>query len=168
VAQEKKSAEIVQLVVAELSHEEYGIPITQVQEIIKIPEVTRIPNMPEFIEGVINLRGKIIPIIDLRKRFNLTQKQKDEEARIVITTIGGQAVGLVADSVSEVIRLPAEAIDPVPSVISHINSEYLSGVGKLDKRIIILLNMEKVLNDLEKNSLRRIERETSSETESNG
>ncbi|OGS17134.1 MAG: chemotaxis protein CheW [Elusimicrobia bacterium RIFOXYA2_FULL_50_26] len=165
---EKKSAEIVQLVVAELSREEYGIPITQVQEIIKIPEITRIPNMPEFIEGVINLRGKIIPIIDLRKRFKLTQKQKDEEARIVITTIGGQPVGLVADSVSEVIRLSAEAIDPVPSVISHINSEYLSGVGKLDKRIIILLNMEKVLNDLEKNSLRRIERETTAETESNG
>jgi len=168
VTDEKKSAEIVQLVVAELSREEYGIPITQVQEIIKIPEITRIPNMPEFIEGVINLRGKIIPIIDLRKRFKLTQKQKDEEARIVITTIGGQPVGLVADSVSEVIRLSAEAIDPVPSVISHINSEYLSGVGKLDKRIIILLNMEKVLNDLEKNSLRRIERETTAETESNG
>jgi len=159
VAQEKKSAEALQLVVSELSKEEYGIPITQIQEIIKIPEITRIPNMPDFIEGVINLRGKIIPIIDLRKRFRLDQKQKDEETRIVIANIGGQPIGLISDSVSEVIRLSQEDIDPVPPIISHINSEYLSGVGKMDKRIIILLNLEKILSDLEKSSLRKIEKE---------
>ncbi|OGS02021.1 MAG: chemotaxis protein CheW [Elusimicrobia bacterium RIFOXYA1_FULL_47_7] len=159
MAQEKKSAEALQLVVSELSKEEYGIPITQIQEIIKIPEITRIPNMPDFIEGVINLRGKIIPIIDLRKRFRLDQKQKDEETRIVIANIGGQPIGLISDSVSEVIRLSQEDIDPVPPIISHINSEYLSGVGKMDKRIIILLNLEKILSDLEKSSLRKIEKE---------
>ena len=159
MAQEKKSAEALQLVVSELSKEEYGIPITQIQEIIKIPEITRIPNMPDFIEGVINLRGKIIPIIDLRKRFRLDQKQKDEETRIVIANIGGQPIRLISDSVSEVIRLSQEDIDPVPPIISHINSEYLSGVGKMDKRIIILLNLEKILSDLEKSSLRKIEKE---------
>lgn len=165
MAQETKSSEIIQLVVAKLAQEEYGIPITQVQEIIKIPEITRIPNMPDFIEGVINLRGKIIPVVDLRKRFGLEIKQKDDEARIVITNIGGQFVGLTADSVSEVIRLTSEQIVPVPAIISRINSEYLNGVGKIDKRIIIMLNLEKILNTIEKTVLKKIEKDKPAETQ---
>jgi len=159
VAQEKKTDEQVQMVVTSLSNEEYGIPIMQVQEIIKIPEITRIPNMPDFIEGVINLRGKIVPVIDLRKRFNLQQHQHSEDTRIVVSTIETNSVGLIVDSVSEVIRLSSSVIDPIPPAISHIGTEYLNGVGKLDSRLIILLNLEKILSDLEKSSLKRIETE---------
>ncbi len=166
MVQEKESAEIVQLVVAKLADEEYGIPIIQVQEIIKIPEITRIPGMPEFIEGVINLRGKIIPIVDLRKRFNLEHNLYDEQSRIVVSSIANQSVGLVVDSVSEVIRLPQDAIEPVPQTISQISGEYLSGVGKLGKRLIILLNIEKILTDIEKMSLKKIEKDISSEIRS--
>lgn len=169
VAQEKKTSEILQLVVASLGKEEYGIPITQVHEIIKIPNITRIPNMPDFIEGVINLRGKIIPVVDLRKRFHLERVQNDDNARIIIiNSIGGQSVGLVADGVSEVLRLSQEAIDPVPTVISRISTEYLSGVGKADKRIIILLNLEKLLNDMERSSLKKIEKNTDTEEAAGG
>ena len=159
MASGKETSGVVQIVVAELAKEEYGIPIMQVQEIIKPPEITRIPNMPDFLEGIINLRGKIIPIIDLRKRFHLEEKGMTEETRVVVTNIEGQSIGLVADSVSDVIRLAQDSIDPIPSMMSQIDSEFLSGVGKLDKRIIILLNIEKVFSDLEKASLKKIETE---------
>jgi purine-binding chemotaxis protein CheW len=138
------------------------IPIMQVQEIIKPPAVTRIPNMPDFLEGIINLRGKIIPIVDMRKRFRLEQREKTEETRIIVVAIEGQSVGLVSDYVSDVIRLPKGSIDPVPSVVSQVESEYLSGVGKVDKRLIILLNIEKVLSALERTSLRKFDTEMSS------
>jgi purine-binding chemotaxis protein CheW len=163
--QEKKSTELIQIVVAGLSSEEYGIPITQVQEIIKIPAITKIPNMPDFIEGVINLRGKVIPIIDLKKRFGLEIKKGTEDGRIVVTNTQNQSVGFIADFVSEVIRVDASDIDPVPTIISSVSSEYLNGVCKLDKRIIILLNIEKVLSDIEKASLKKLEKEAARENE---
>ena len=155
---EEKKISQVQLVVAKLANEEYGIPITQVQEIIQIPSITRVPGIPGFVEGVINLRGKIIPIVDLRKRFNLTQEQFGENTRIVVTTIDNQSIGLLVDSVSEVIRLSNDAIDPIPPKISQICSEYLSGIGKFEKRLIILLNLEKLLTDFEKSAMKKIEK----------
>lgn len=157
MTQEKGTVGILQIVVAELAKEEYGIPIMQVQEIIKPPEITRIPNMPEFIEGIINLRGKIIPVVDLRKRFHLEKKEMTDATRVIVTNIEGSAVGLVADSVSDVIRLAQDAIDPIPAMMAQIDSQFINGVGKLDKRIIILLNIVKIFNDLEKISLKHLE-----------
>ncbi|HBB66277.1 MAG: chemotaxis protein CheW [Elusimicrobia bacterium GWA2_56_46] len=141
---------IQQLVVFSLSSEEYGVPITQIQEIIRLPEITRIPGMPGFIEGVINLRGRIIPVIDLRGRFGLEQKERTEKNRIVVADAGGQTVGLVVDGVSEVLQISGEQIDPIPPSMSSIDSEYLSGVAKIDKLLVILLDLAKLLNDLEK------------------
>lgn len=139
-----------QLVVFSLANEEYGVPITQVQEIIRKPEITRIPGMPDFIEGVINLRGKIIPVIDLRKRFGLERKEESDKTRTVVADAANQTIGLVVDSVSEVVNLPKDQIDPIPPSIASIDAEYLSGVGKIEKRIVILLDLGKLLGDLEK------------------
>jgi purine-binding chemotaxis protein CheW len=154
--QEKKQEGTSQLVVFSLANEEYGVAIGQVQEIIRPQGITRIPGMPTFIEGVINLRGKIIPIIDLRDRFGLAQKEADSNTRVVVAEVSSQTVGLVVDSVSEVLRLANDAIDPLPPTITNIDGEYLKGVGKLDRRLIILLDLEKVLTDLEKSTLEKI------------
>lgn len=162
MAEAKKSTDVLQVVVTKLADEEYGILIMQVQEIITLPGITRIPGMPDFIEGVINLRGRIIPIIDLRKRFKLEVKERDAETRIIVVEIGAanakkEAIGLIVDRVSEVITLSGEQIDEIPPAISRIDAEYLSGVGKLEKRIIILLSLDKVLSELEKTLLTQIE-----------
>lgn len=144
------SSNTQQLVVFSLADEEYGVAITQIQEIIRQPDITRIPGMPDFIEGVINLRGKIIPVIDLRNRFGLEQKVETDKTRVVVADAGGQTIGLVVDSVSEVVNLPKDQVDPIPPTIASIDAEYLSGVGKMDKRIVILLDLNKLLGDLEK------------------
>ncbi|MFH1783769.1 MAG: chemotaxis protein CheW [bacterium] len=150
---EEKRINDLQLVVFRLSDEEYAIPIIQVHEIIKPTDVTRIPGMPEFVEGVINLRGKVIPIIDIRKRFRLGIKKQTEDTRVVVVDVDIQVVGLIVDSVTEVLRIPSESIDPVPATISRISSEYLSGIGKLRGRLLIILDVGRMLTDLEKVSL---------------
>ncbi len=157
----EKRAEELQLVIFNLADEEYAIPIIQVHEIIKMPEITRIPGMPEFVEGVINLRGKITPVVDIRKRFKLAQKEFGEETRIIIVDVGSQTVGLTVDSVTEVLRLSIEAIDPVPSTIAKISSEYLRGIGKLKERLLIILDIEKMLTELEKVSLEKVKEKLS-------
>lgn len=150
---EEKKTKDLQLVVFHLTDEEYAVPIIQVHEIIKPTEITRIPGMPKFVEGVINLRGKVIPVIDIRKRFNLEQKEQDEGTRIIVVDVGIQTVGLTVDSVTEVLKLSSESIDPVPVTIARISSEYLKGIGKLKERLIIILDLEKMLTDIERISL---------------
>lgn len=145
-----------QLVAFNLANEEYGVGITQVQEIVRLPDITRIPGMPDFIEGVINLRGKIIPIIDLRKRFSLGNKAMDDKSRIVVANTLGHVIGLIVDNVSEVVNLSGEQIEPIPPTIATIDAEYLAGVGKLDKRLVILLNLEKLLSDIEQIALEKL------------
>jgi len=146
-----------QLVAFKLSDEEYGVEITQVQEIVRMSEITRIPGMPDFIEGVMNLRGKIIPVIDLRKRFLLPGKAVDDKSRIVVVNVSGQIIGLIVDSVSEVINLSEGQITPIPSTIAAIDAEYLDGVVNiLEKRMVILLNLEKLLSDIAKIAIERL------------
>ena len=146
-------ANLKQLVVFNLASEEYGVPITQVQEIIRLPEITRIPGVSGFIEGVINLRGKIIPIIDLRQRFGLEHKDRTEKTRIVVAEAGGQTLGIVVDGVSEVLQVSGDQIESMPPSIASIDAEYLSGVAKVDKMLVILLDLAKVLREFEKASL---------------
>lgn len=154
--QEQNQGRTSQLVVFNLANEEYGVSITQVQEIIRQQENTRIPGMPSFIDGVINLRGKIIPIIDLRDRFGLPKKEGDDRTRIVVVEVSTQTVGLVVDSVSEVLHLTEEAINALPPTMTNINAEFIKGVGKTERRLIILLELEKILSDLEKITLEKI------------
>lgn len=137
-----------QLVVFNLGVEEFGINIMQVQEIIRMPDITRIPRSPDYIKGVVNLRGKIIVVMDLDKRFGMPEQEITDESRIVVVDIEGTVVGLVVDAVSEVIRLKGSSIEQTPEIISQkINAEYLKGVGKLDERLLILLNLENIVGD---------------------
>jgi purine-binding chemotaxis protein CheW len=145
----KKENEELQLVVFQLGEEEFGVDIMSVQEIIKMTNITRIPQTPPYVRGVINLRGKIIVVIDLGMRLDITSKEEtDEHSRIIVVEINDLVVGMMVDSVSEVMRLPKSNIEPAPSVIAtKIGAEYLQGVGKVDDRLLILLDLKKVLTE---------------------
>lgn len=138
-----------QFVVFQIGSEEFGIDISRVREIIKVPPITKMPKAPSFIEGVLNLRGMITTVMDLRKRLDI--KGTDSElARIIIVEIGGDtAVGLVVDSVSEVLRLSLADIEPAPTFSTGVTTEYIKGVGKIEggeDRLLILLDVEKILS----------------------
>ena len=145
-AQKKQDVELLQLVTFSIGEEEFGVDILKVQEIIRTMEITKVPKAPEFVEGVINLRGKVIPIIDLRKRFGLTAKDHDKNTRIIVIEINNMIVGFVVDSVSEVLRIPANTVEPPPPVVAGLESEYISGVGKLQDRLLILLDLNRLLS----------------------
>jgi purine-binding chemotaxis protein CheW len=149
----KQDAELMQLVTFSIGEEEFGVDILKVQEIIRMMEITKVPRAPEFVEGVINLRGKVIPIIDLRRRFGLAARSHDKHTRIIVIEISGMIVGFVVDSVSEVLRIPANTVEPPPPVVSGMESEYISGVGKLEDRLLIMLDLDKLLSREEKQSL---------------
>ena len=142
-----------QLVVFDLASESYGVDIGAVREIIRLQEITKVPRTPQFVEGVINLRGKVIPVIDLRKRFGLEVAAESGDNRIVVVDIGGQDIGAVVDAVTEVLRITRDSIEPAASVITTDDSGYLLGIGKLDDKLIILLDLQQVLSQSELDSL---------------
>ena len=142
-----------QLVVFDLASEAYGVDIGAVREIIRMQDITKVPRTPEFVEGVINLRGKVIPVVDLRKRFMLPVAEQNDDNRIVVVDIGGQDIGVVVDAVTEVLRILSDSVEPPSSVITTTDSDYLMGICKLESRMIILLDLERVLSDDEKNVL---------------
>ncbi len=146
---EQSSEEVLQLVSFTLGKEEFGIDILKVQEINRTSSVTRVPNAPHFIEGVINLRGKVIPIVDLRKRFGMSASLHDKNTRIIVVEILSKTVGFIVDSVREVLRIPQAVVDPPPPIVAGISSDYIEGVGKMDDRLLILLNLEKALSSSE-------------------
>jgi purine-binding chemotaxis protein CheW len=152
------SDELLQLVSFNIGGEEFGVDILQVQEIIRMLEVTRVPNAPEYVDGVINLRGRVIPIIDLRRRFGMPRKDHDKNTRIVVVELMGQVVGFVVDAVSEVLRIPRSVTEPPPSFVGGVREEYITAVGKLEDRLLILLDLEKVLLDSEKKEVASIVR----------
>jgi purine-binding chemotaxis protein CheW len=149
----KQDAELLQLVTFSIGEEEFGVDILSVQEIIRMMDITKVPRAPEFVEGVINLRGKVIPIIDLRRRFGLSTRDHDKHTRIIVIEINNMIVGFVVDSVSEVLRIPASTVEPPPPVVSGLESEYISGVGKLEDRLLILLDLNKLLSGEERDML---------------
>jgi len=136
----------LQLVSFNVGTEEFGVDILKVQEINRMVEITRVPQAPHYVEGVINLRGKVIPIVDLRKRFGLELKEHDKNTRIVVVDIGGNILGMIVDSVSEVLRLPADTIEPPPEIVTGVNSEYIKGVAKLEDRLLIFLDLTRVID----------------------
>jgi purine-binding chemotaxis protein CheW len=136
----------LQLVSFNIGTEEFGVDILKVQEINRMVEITRVPQAPHYVEGVINLRGKVIPIVDLRKRFGLELKKHDKNTRIVVVDIGGNIMGMIVDSVSEVLRLPASTIEPPPEIVTGVNSEYIRGVAKLEDRLLIFLDLSRVID----------------------
>lgn len=150
-------AETIQVVSFKLGSEEYGVDIAQVQEINRMVAVTHVPRAPKFMEGVINLRGQLIPIIDLRTRFGMPRVEHSKNTRIVVTEIGTKRVGMVVDSVSEVLRLDLGQIEDAPEMISGVDTEYIRGVGKIEDRLIILLDLAKIINAGEKRELENAE-----------
>ncbi len=132
-----------------LAGEYYGIEIAFVTEIIGIQRITEVPDMPEFIKGVINLRGKVIPVMDVRLRFKMEKREYDERTCIVVVDINETAVGLVVDQVSEVADIPESQVEPPPSTGRGKTSRYLKGMGKMDDEVKILLNVEKLLYEEE-------------------
>jgi purine-binding chemotaxis protein CheW len=147
------SKELLQLVTFRLGNEEFSLDILRVQEIIRHMELTRVPRTPDFVDGVINLRGRVIPVLDLRKRFGLPSGEKTNETRIIVVDVDSKTVGLKVDAVSEVLRLPADTVEPAPAIVTGAESDYIKGVGKLDGRLLILLDVEKILTRTERDAL---------------
>ena len=135
----------IQLVVFKLGREEYGVSILQVQEIKRITEITRVPHSPDYIKGVMNLRGSVLPVIDLKKRLNLPPQDYTDDTRIIIIKVEDVTVGMIVDAVSEVTTIDQSSIEPPQAVVGGIAADYLSGVGKLDNRLLILLNTDAII-----------------------
>ena len=146
-------SDTIQVVSFKLGSEEYGVDIAQVQEINRMVSITHVPRAPQFMEGVINLRGQLIPIIDLRARFGMPRAEHTKNTRIVVTEIGSKRVGMVVDSVSEVLRLPVDQVEPAPEMITGVDTEYIRGVGKIEDRLIILLDLGRIISGAEKREL---------------
>ncbi|MEM1331206.1 MAG: chemotaxis protein CheW [Planctomycetota bacterium] len=138
--------EQLQLVSFDVAKEEFAVEILSVQEINRMMELTRVPQSPPEVEGVINLRGKIIPVMDLRKRFSLPQAERNEHNRIVVVEVHGRVIGFIVDRVHEVLRIDSSIVDAAPAMVSSIDSDFIAGVGKLDDRLLILLDLEKLFS----------------------
>ncbi len=147
---------LIQLVTFKIGEEEFGVDILKVQEIIRMMPITKVPNAPDFVEGVINLRGKVIPVIDMRRRFGMSATTHDSQTRIKVMDLQGQIVGFVVDAVCEVLRIKESTIEPPPPVVAGIGAEYMRGVGKLEDRLLILLDLDKLLSENELNSLAEV------------
>lgn len=153
LARAAKVSEILQLVTFNLGSEEYAVDILKVQEINRMKEITRVPNSPDYVEGVINLRGKVIPVVSLRKKFSLEERENDVQSRIMIMDIQGITMGLIVDAVSEVLRVPASIVEQAPPMTSNISTEFIRGIAKLEDRLIILLDMERLIGKPEETAL---------------
>lgn len=156
--QEKvESSEIIQLVSFRIGNEEFGVDILNVQEINKMTQITKVPNAPDFVEGVINLRGRIIPVIDLRTRLQLEKKEHDKDTRIIVVEISSKTVGFIVDAVKEVLRVPVSITEAPPEIVTGIDSEFIKSVGKLDDRLLILMDLNKIITSVEKRDLEFVE-----------
>jgi purine-binding chemotaxis protein CheW len=147
--QAKQADDLEQMVTYNMGQEEFGVNILQVQEINRMVEITQVPQTEQYVKGIINLRGKVIPIIDLRKKFGMPEKEYDNHTRIVVVDVTGETVGLVVDGVSEVLRVPAGSLEDAPRLISgestYSGAEYIKSIVKLDDRLLIYLNLEKII-----------------------
>ena len=148
-----------QLVVFNLAEEHYGVDITAVEGIIKMQPITVVPCAPAFVEGVINLRGSVLPVIDLGRRFGLPAEEGSKETRIVVAEVMGTNVGMVVDGVSEVLRVSDGDIEPPSSVVTTADSAFITGIAKVDERLIILLDLGKVLSTEEQADLQSLKQE---------
>jgi len=158
-----KTNDVLQLVVFNIGSEEFGVEIMNVQEIIRMTNITKIPQASGFVKGIINLRGRIIVVINLNVIMGMEGKVRDENTRIIVADIGSTVMGFIVDSVSEVIRLPVNNVESAPAIIANkIGTEYVRGVGKLEDRLLILLDLHKILGASEMQNVRNISVEAAS------
>jgi len=139
-----------QLVIFELGAENFGIDIAAVEGIVKLQEITKIPQAPSYMEGITNLRGSVLPVIDLQKRFGMESQARTNETRIMVANVDGVKIGMIVSAVSEVLTIEDKVIEPSPPMVSNVNSEFIIGIAKIDKRLVILLDLAKVLSGEEK------------------
>jgi purine-binding chemotaxis protein CheW len=149
---------LLQLVSFKVGNEEFGLDILKVQEIIRLRELTRVPNMPDFVDGVINLRGKVIPVIGLRRRLGIEVGEVDKRTRIVVAEVNGKVLGFVVDEVSEVLRIPEASFEPPPK-LGQVEREYVQGIGKIDERLLILIDLSPLLSDREQSQIAAVQQE---------
>jgi purine-binding chemotaxis protein CheW len=142
-----------QIVVFELCSEYYGVNIASVESIIKMQPITKMPQAPWFVEGITNLRGKVLPVIDLRKRFELVAEEANKDSRIIIIRIHQKEVGMIVDGVSEVLTVAEEAVEAAPAITTTVDSSFITGIAKIDQRLVILLDLKKVFTSEEQDNL---------------
>jgi purine-binding chemotaxis protein CheW len=146
--QRRQTADEQQYVSFRVENEEFGVGIQQVQEIIWLPNITKVPRAPHFVEGIINLRGSVLPVIDMRKRFGIPEAPHTDSTSIVVVDVGSRKTGVIVDSVSEVLRISQDAIEPPPPVVAGVDASFVQGVGKLQggQRMLIILDLARVLS----------------------
>lgn len=137
---------ILQLVSFNIADEEFAIDILNIQEINRISDVTRVPNTPEFVKGVINLRGKVVPVIDLRLRLGQSATERNSNTRIIVFEVEGKIIGFIVDKVNEVIRINSSATEPPPSIVSGIDAKYITAIAKISERLLILLDLKAIIS----------------------
>jgi purine-binding chemotaxis protein CheW len=149
VGESTQQDELIQLVSFMLAEEEYGVEVLKVREIIRMPTITKMPNVPHYVEGIINLRGKVIPIISMRRRFNLADSEDSGQTRIIIMDVAGSLTGFVVDAVSEVIRIHSSEIQPPPSMVlsGGIGQEFITGVFNHAERLLIIMDIDRMFSD---------------------
>lgn len=151
---ERAAAEnLRQFISFSVGEEAYGLELLRVKEVIRVREITWLPRAPSFVKGIINLRGDVIPVIDLRDKFGLPVRESTASTRVIVVEIEGRLMGMVVDSASQVVRIPADQIDPPPPMLGGFCQEFIIGVGKLDDKLVILLNADAVLTLEERQAL---------------
>ena len=143
-------SDLLQLVSFKMGNEEYAIDILNVKEINRMVNITKVPNSPAFVEGIINLRGQVIPVVNLRTKLGMPKIEHDKDTRIVVVDLSGRTVGFLVDAVSEVLRIPRSITEAPPEITTGKNSEYITAVGKLEDRLLTLIDLSKVLVNEEK------------------
>ena len=156
--QHKDIVDEIKVIVFRLVDEEYGVEVNQVRSIEKMQNITRVPRTPDFVKGVINLRGVVTPIIDLKTRFDLGEEGYTDSTRIIIVAVDDMEVGLIVDAANDVIDIPVDVIELPPAVVGGIKATYLRGVAKLQERLLIMLNLDKVLSNEEIQAMSSMER----------
>ena len=147
---DKLNQKEIKVIVFQLMDMEYAINVDTVQSIEKVLSITRIPKTPAYVKGVINLRGLVTPIVDLRERFGLASKEMDDSTRIIIVTLEDYEVGLIVDAANDVMDIPVDSIEPQPEVVGSVESDFISGVAKVGKHLLIMLNLDKVLEPVKR------------------
>jgi purine-binding chemotaxis protein CheW len=142
------SDELIQLVSFDLGNEEFAVEILKVQEINRMVEITHVPQAPHYVDGIINLRGKVIPVVDLRAKFGMETKVRDKNSRIVVCDVSGEIIGLVVDGVSEVLRIPQSTVEEPPKIVRSRGQEYIRGVVKLEGRLLLYLDISKLSTEV--------------------
>lgn len=157
MAEQKEKVTVTKYIVFKLKEEIYGVPVEQVRSIERIQSITRVPGAPTFVQGVINLRGVVLPVIELRKRLNFESEEYTDNTRIIIVNVDDVEVGLIVDSARDVIDIPDDQVEAAPEIVGGVEAEYIRGVAKLDSNLLIILNLDKVLNPDEIEEIKNIE-----------